>query len=300
MRTGRFFCMAVLLCCFIFFAASPVWAGSNSALPSSVFPLSETFTITPVPDTLAGNPVRYNIDFSVPLFSISFAWGYVAFTGAQQDTLALQLKTLGAGEYSFTWDSIVPAGASGTATVVIQYFAFPGRRSAQSATYEILQETTPTQEYIGSKRCMGCHTGFTPEVVNAYTQSGHYYALSPASYKAPAYPSFAPGVPQPPPGNTWANISYVIGGYAWSANFSSAVNGKILTGPEAQYNLASDYLGTPAGFVPYSPDSPDPGLFNRRAIKTGYPASQAPGMRTALAAKPAMAPEALMCITRMR
>ncbi|MBN2107388.1 MAG: hypothetical protein JW832_08165, partial [Deltaproteobacteria bacterium] len=63
-------------------------------------------------------------------------------------------------------------------------------------------------------------------------------------------------------GTAWGDISYVIGGYAWHANFSSMDNAMILTGPEAQYNLGSSDLGLSSGFAPYSPDTPDPGRFN--------------------------------------
>ena len=261
MRTRLYTCIPVMLCCFIFFAASQVRAGSTTAFPVSFAPSAATVSITPVPDTAPGNPVRYNIDFSVRLFSISFAWGSVTFTGAKKETLPLQLKKFRAGDHSFYWDSSVPLGARDNATVVITYLSIPGGIFREMTKFKI-SPIPPTQNYIGSQQCMGCHNAFTPDVVNIYTQSGHYYALSSISYQAPTYPSFAPGVPHPPPGTAWGDISYVIGGYAWSANFSSADNGTILTGPEAQYNLASSYLGTPAGFVPYSPGTPDPGRFD--------------------------------------
>lgn len=247
--------ISLMLCCFLLVAASHAVAGHISPFSNSAGPSAETFIIKPVPDSAPGDPVRYSIEFSVKLFSILFAWGAVTFPGAQKERLALQLITARPGEYSFTWDSIVPAGANGTATVAIYYLGLPGSIFRQTTTFNISQSTEAVQEYAGSQRCIGCHAASTPDIIKAYVDSGHAYALRALAGQAPAYPSFAPGIPTPPPGTVWGALSYVIGGYAWFASFSSAATGAILAGSEAQYNLASSYLGTPAGFVPFVPDS---------------------------------------------
>jgi hypothetical protein len=262
---------SMLLFCLVLFTTSQAQAGSFSPYNLNGSLAAGTVSIDPVPDSAPGDHVRYRLEFPVNLLSISFAWGNVTFTGAKTETLTLQFIILLPGDYSFTWDSIVPAGATGTATVSINYFVFPGATSSQTATYQIIQGTEPVQEYVGSSRCMSCHKGFTPDVVNAYTQTGHFYALSPISGKAPSFPSFAPGVPGPPPGRSWRDIAYVIGGFAWAANFASADKGTILTGPETQYNIASSYLGTSAGFTTYSPGTSNPGSFDCGTCHaTGY------------------------------
>ncbi len=75
MRSKVYTCISLMLCCLFFLAASQALAGSTTALPPSAAPSAVTVSITPIPDTAPGNPVRYNIDYSVRLFSISFAWG---------------------------------------------------------------------------------------------------------------------------------------------------------------------------------------------------------------------------------
>jgi hypothetical protein len=270
MRSSSAFYRDILFC-LVLLAAPQAQAGSSVPERVSVPPAASTVSILPIADSAPGDQVSYTIAFPVKLLSISFAWGSVTFTGAKEEKLTLQLKTYRPGDYSFTWNSIVPVGASGTATVAINYLCFPGRLSRQTATYTVTQGTSASQDYIGSSRCMSCHAGFSSSIVSAYTQSGHYFALQPVSGQAPVYPDFAPGVTVTPPGINWYFISYVIGGYAWCANFTSTDNGTVLTGTDAQYNLASSYLGTDAGFVPYSPDTQDPGAFDCVSCHaTGY------------------------------
>jgi len=63
------------------------------------------------------------------------------------------------------------------------------------------------------------------------------------------YPSFAPGVPQPPATLQWSDIQFVVGGYGWKANFVNS-SGNILTNGnnkiDSQYNCRIRSL-KPAG-----------------------------------------------------
>ncbi len=89
--------------------------------------------------------------------------------------------------------------------------------------------------YVSSSACQACH----PEVYDEFVKTGHNFILNSASLAQE--PGFYPfGVlPGPPPGESWSEVSYVIGGFWWKAHFIDK-KGYILTGPEAQYNLASD------------------------------------------------------------
>lgn len=80
------------------------------------------------------------------------------------------------------------------------------------------------------------------------------------------YPPPAAGVPAPPPGLTWPDIAYVIGGYGSSARFVTT-QGYVHTGPTAQYNVAIPEVSLPAGFVPYTPGGADPLPFDYEAFR---------------------------------
>jgi len=99
-----------------------------------------------------------------------------------------------------------------------------------------------TASYIGSAACQSCHR----EIFTAFNKSGHPYKLTEISDgKAPKFPFSE--VPSPPAGNSWADIAYVIGGFAWKARFIGT-DGYIITGgadATTQYNLAT------RGWVPY-------------------------------------------------
>ncbi len=108
----------------------------------------------------------------------------------------------------------------------------------------------PTEaRYVGSWTCNVCHK----EIADFFSKSGHAYAMTKvASSKPPEYPYSS--VPTPPAGYTWADTSYVVGGYGWKANFLDR-SGYIVTGDNAaastQYNLANTALGKDAAWVGY-------------------------------------------------
>ena len=86
----------------------------------------------------------------------------------------------------------------------------------------------PSGSYVGSFLCEVCHFE---------TQTGHSFALNEVlEAEAPDYPWSE--VPDPPTGQTWEDILYVIGGFGWKARFIGQ-DGYLITGSEVQYNLAS-------------------------------------------------------------
>ncbi len=88
---------------------------------------------------------------------------------------------------------------------------------------------------------------------------GHGQALKAINGAAPTYPAGAEraGVPSPPGGLAWTDISYVIGGYTKAANFVDG-GGYVLTdgtvGAASQYNLSNGAAGLAVGFVPFRPE----------------------------------------------
>jgi len=113
--------------------------------------------------------------------------------------------------------------------------------------------------FIGSAACGACH----PDIHGLTRTHGHTYALNRIDGTPPAYATEGTraGVPDPPEGTTWQEISYVIGGYTKDALFVGT-DGFILTdtvgGVPAQWNLAFPPNGTTAGFVPNAFDQPTP------------------------------------------
>lgn len=119
-------------------------------------------------------------------------------------------------------------------------FAFALCLALYSATIAITPAMAATDTYAGAEKCATCHKG----IYEAYRQSGHTYKIQKIDGKPPLYPpGTSPGVPTPPKGMSWRDISYVIGGYGWKARFMDR-QGYILTGPEdRQYNLMNPNLG---------------------------------------------------------
>jgi len=92
--------------------------------------------------------------------------------------------------------------------------------------------------YVQGATCGDCHPGNFTEV---YQMSGHPYKLNKVSGGPPTYPN-GPGVPNPPAGVSWSDVSYVIGGYGWKARFigTEAFNQGYIITPAAgqnQWNL---------------------------------------------------------------
>lgn len=201
-----------------------------------------------------GDAIRYVVSFSAPFFSFASAQGTVTFGGAPEEKLELQFRWVRAGDYKIFWDSIVPETADGNTTVAIRYRSIPGGAATASASFSVEEGDGPPPQqadYIGSSACIGCHSGFSKDVVDAYQDSGHHFALNAVSNnQPPAYPDFTPGISLP----SVTNLLYTVGGYGWKANFVKSDGSLLTTGVDAidaQYNLPNTTLGTLGRFIPY-------------------------------------------------
>jgi hypothetical protein len=109
--------------------------------------------------------------------------------------------------------------------------------------------------YVGSATCAACH----PSFATLTEPGGHAQALKAVDGGPPTYPPDSPvaGVPDPPPGFAWTDVSYLIGGYTKGANFVDA-DGFVLindtTGQPLFYHLANPPTATAAGYDPVAPD----------------------------------------------
>lgn len=113
-----------------------------------------------------------------------------------------------------------------------------------------VQLETFAQNYVGSNVCQGCHNTVNANlgynIVTELFKSGHPYKLVPINGAPPVYPAnTSPGVPNTPPGTSWSDFKYVIGGYGWKARFVKN-DGRVFTSDSSsQYNIAT------GGWVPY-------------------------------------------------
>jgi hypothetical protein len=103
-------------------------------------------------------------------------------------------------------------------------------------------------QYVGSEACAECHQ----ETYDLFMGSGHPHILTPVvNSEAPTYPFTE--LPGPPDGYTWDDISYVVGGYNWKANFVDQ-DGNLITGEgnaATQYNLFNEELELGDEWVAY-------------------------------------------------
>lgn len=150
---------------------------------------------------------------------------------------------------------------------------------AYAGTLQAAEPGTPRAKYVGSVVCADCHV----VVAKAYAESGHAYAMVAPGGAAPAYPPHtSPGVPAPPVDLNWSKLSYVIGGYAWKANFMDA-EGYVLTGPRArEYALPNAGLDANARWSAYeahqAPRKPyDCGGCHSTGWSAAGPGSNSPG-----------------------
>ncbi len=102
-------------------------------------------------------------------------------------------------------------------------------------------------EFVGSETCAKCHT----DTFEQFSRSGHAWALTPVvDGQAPRIPSGE--VRKPPADMTWADVSYVVGGYRWKALFVDQ-DGFLVTGEAAQFNLDNNLLEAGGDFAAYHP-----------------------------------------------
>lgn len=113
--------------------------------------------------------------------------------------------------------------------------------------------------YVGSAACSACHSNIAERAAT----HGHRSALSMIQGTAPTFPPGAAnaGVPAPPDGFSWNDISYVVGGHTKGANFvddDGYLLSTGLTSTETQWNLLHPANGTDPGFAEYEPDATEP------------------------------------------
>ncbi|MBR9976297.1 MAG: T9SS type A sorting domain-containing protein [Bacteroidetes bacterium] len=117
------------------------------------------------------------------------------------------------------------------------------------------------QTFVGSERCKACHNTMNQTVGyniwEEYSKTGHPYKLNLINGAQPEYPAnTSPGVPDPPPGTTWNDFVYVIGGYGWKARFIRPNGDVYVETDQAQFNIATK------GWVPYNKDKHTPYSFS--------------------------------------
>ncbi|MEW6249445.1 MAG: multiheme c-type cytochrome [Planctomycetota bacterium] len=105
--------------------------------------------------------------------------------------------------------------------------------------------TDPTNggaRFVGGTTCAACH----PDYAETSRLHAHAQALEVIQNGPPTYPNgqTRAGVPLPPPGAAWEDVSYVVGGYTHGANFVDQAGFLSPT----QWNLVFPANGTPAGF----------------------------------------------------
>ena len=105
------------------------------------------------------------------------------------------------------------------------------------------KETTPvapeTATYVGSDACRTCHA----DVYAEYVESGHRYGLEKVvNNSSPVYPDSVQSSYSPPNGYSWNDISYIVGGFGWKANYVDH-QGYLITGDMVQWNFETQAWG---------------------------------------------------------
>ncbi|MDO8632088.1 MAG: cytochrome c3 family protein [Phycisphaerales bacterium] len=119
--------------------------------------------------------------------------------------------------------------------------------------------TNKSATYIGGDACRACHPGIGAQ----HTVHGHAHKLTRVQGEPPQFPAEGTraGVPNPPEGFEWTDITYIIGGYTRKGRFIDNDGYILTTGVNAvntQWNLSFPANGTTPGFVPYEPDAETP------------------------------------------
>lgn len=129
--------------------------------------------------------------------------------------------------------------------------------------------TNDGASFVGAQACGSCHSDFAA----LHALHGHANALTPILGQPPVFPDAATraGVPNPPNGFSWNDVSYVIGGYTKRARFLDLA-GFIVTngtdGVDSQWNLDFPANGTTAGFVAYETAQATPLPFDFDMLQT--------------------------------
>ncbi len=120
-----------------------------------------------------------------------------------------------------------------------------------SAYNNTTDRTNQNAKYVGAGACQACHPSLGVH--------GHAHQLTPVQGVAPTFPEGGTraGVPDPPEGLDWSQVSYVIDGYIRKAQFID-LDGDVYTdgtlGVNTQWNLLFPPNGTEPGFAAFEPD----------------------------------------------
>lgn len=195
--------------------------GGEAVAPGSV--LNITWTVNDPDGTIAGIDLSYTAD------------------GVTATSIAS-----GVSGTTFAWT--VPATALYGVRVTAVATDDGGATASDDSDAIFAIVAASARGYVTSSTCQDCHASNYTEVFS----SGHPYKLSKVvGGVSPTIPN-SPGVPNPPSGFTWNDITYMIGGYGWKARFMDS-EGYIITdgwnGVNAQYNLPRADLGGPGGLL---------------------------------------------------
>ena len=148
--------------------------------------------------------------------------------------------------------------AAGTLMIAAACVPLPPDTDSPPTFNNTTDRTNQGASYVGSAACRACH----PSIGQTHALHGHAHILTRIEGQPPDFPAMAhrAGVPDPPPGLLWTDISYVIGGYSKKAVFVD-LDGFLVTtgstGTPAQWNLPFPANGTEAGFVEFE-SAPEP------------------------------------------
>lgn len=163
----------------------------------------------------------------------------------------------------------VPTDAEVGAYVLTVTASLDGETDSAECRFDIIAEDTPPPgrelAYVGSDRCAACHG----DIYDIFRNSGHPYKINKIENNmVPTYPfSTIAGalaliddddLPGPDEGDaadpnldntdnqlgtpeSYADISYVIGGFGWKARWIDN-DGYIVTGSDVQYNLETEAM----------------------------------------------------------
>jgi len=149
-----------------------------------------------------------------------------------------------------------------SALLILTIGCVPPENQGESPDLTFNNTTDPTNaaaSYVGSAACGACH----PSVAALTLVHAHSQALSPIQGRAPEFADegIRAGVPNPPAGMTWNDVSYVISGYLHGAYFVDS-DGFVATdgvaGVNTQWNLNFPANGTETGFTAFLPAQATP------------------------------------------
>ncbi|WP_252008691.1 Ig-like domain-containing protein [Ferrimonas sp. SCSIO 43195] len=194
-------------------------------------------------------PVANPVDANATMGSNSLIDALANDTDADGDSLTLEAVTLfdGRGVASIKDNKILFEPLE-VGTTILNYSISDGN-GGQAASTVTISVSAQALSYVGTEACLSCHND-----KKSYLETGHNFKLTKVEGdQEPVYPftSISGALEQIDTNNTlgnptsWADISYVIGGYKTGAMFIDN-NGYIMTGDKTGAGLAPK-----GGQVPY-------------------------------------------------